>query len=162
MGERVPFDLESYVQRVKNGPCFICEMLKGNPEYKHYLIYEDASTVAFLAKYVTLYGHVLVAPREHFTQVTGDFSPEEYLNLQSVVYRVAEALRQAVPTERIYILSLGSQQGNSHVHWHVAPLPPGVPYEKQQFHALMTENGVLSVPYEDLAGLALQIKRRLA
>ncbi|MFB7268619.1 hypothetical protein ACFCXH_41790, partial [Streptomyces nojiriensis] len=37
-----------------------------------------------------------------------------------------------------------SRQGNAHLHWHIAALPPGVPYEWQQFHALMTENGVLS------------------
>jgi len=31
---------------------------------------------------------------------------------------------------RVYILSLGSQQGNKHVHWHSAPLPFGVPVEQ--------------------------------
>ena len=28
-------------------------------------------------------------------------------------------------------------RANAHVHWHVAPLPPGVPYEQQQFRAVM-------------------------
>lgn len=41
------------------------------------------------------------------------------------VYRVARAVEQVVPSERTYVLSLGSQQGNAHVHWHIAPLPPG-------------------------------------
>ena len=38
---------------------------------------------------------------------------------------------EAAPTERLYLLSLGSHQGNAHVHWHIAPLPPGVPYAKR-------------------------------
>jgi hypothetical protein len=41
------------------------------------------------------------------------------------------------------LLSLGSQQANAHVHWHIAPLPPGVPLQRQQFHQLMLENGVI-------------------
>jgi len=106
------------------GRCFICEFLAGNPEFAHVLVYEDEDAVAFLNKYPALYGYVLVAPREHREQVTGDFSTAEYLRLQAVVHRVGEAVRRSVPTERLYILSLGSQQGNRHVHWHVAPLPP--------------------------------------
>lgn len=63
-----------------------------------------------------MYGYTLVAPKEHREQVTGDLTLEEYVKLQSVLYRVAEAVRQVVPTERLYLLSLGSQQGNRHVH----------------------------------------------
>jgi hypothetical protein len=42
------------------------------------------------------------------------------------------AVRRTVEAERVYILSLGSQQGNRHVHWHIAPLPYGVPFKEQQ------------------------------
>jgi histidine triad (HIT) family protein/ATP adenylyltransferase len=48
-------------------------------------------------------------------------------------------MAQIVPTERIYRLSLGSQQDNAHVHWHVAALPPGTPYASQQHAALAIE-----------------------
>jgi hypothetical protein len=61
----------------------------------------------------------------------------------------------------MYILSLGSQQGNRHVHWHIAPLPPGVPYEEQQLQALMLDKGVLKVPEEEMAALAGRIRRRI-
>jgi histidine triad (HIT) family protein/ATP adenylyltransferase len=61
----------------------------------------------------------------------------------------------------MYSLSLGSRQGNAHLHWHLAPLPPGVPYEQQQFHALMAENGVLAVGDVDQAALAQRIRDRL-
>jgi histidine triad (HIT) family protein len=55
-------------------------------------------------------------------------------------------------------MSLGSHQGNAHVHWRVAALPPGVPYERQQVHAVMAENGVLRVTREEQAALAARIR----
>jgi diadenosine tetraphosphate (Ap4A) HIT family hydrolase len=79
-----------------------------------------------------LRGQAIVAPKKHREHLTADFSENEYLRLHAVVRRVGEAIRLAFPTERLYVLSLGSQDGNRHVHWHVAPLPPGVPLEEQQ------------------------------
>jgi ATP adenylyltransferase len=72
-----------------------------------------------------------VAPKEHRERVVDDFSDDEYPALQRVIHRVGRALSRAVPTERLYVLSLGSQEGNRHVHRHLAPLPPGVPFDKQ-------------------------------
>ena len=66
-----------------------------------------------------------------------------------------------MPTERIYSLSLGSQQANAHVHWHVAPLPPEVPYEQQEFSALLKENGILNISETDQAELARTIRSHL-
>ncbi|MGH2524915.1 MAG: HIT family protein, partial [Anaerolineales bacterium] len=145
----------------QRGPCFICETVAGNPEYRHDLVYEDDSAIVFLNKYPTLYGYVLVAPREHREQATSDFTVDEYLSLQRLIYHVAEAVRQVVPTERIYLLTLGSQQGNRHVHWHIAPLPPGVPYEEQQGHALSMSTGILKIPDDEKAALTAQIRRAL-
>jgi diadenosine tetraphosphate (Ap4A) HIT family hydrolase len=87
-------------------------------------------------KYPTLEGYVLVAPLDHLEQVTGDMSAAGYLELQAFVYCVAEAVRKVMEPERVYILSLGSQSANTHIHWHIAPLPHGVPLEEQQYHAL--------------------------
>jgi diadenosine tetraphosphate (Ap4A) HIT family hydrolase len=139
------------------GRCFICELVAGNPEFAHFVVYEDETAIAFLNKYPALYGYVLVAPKEHREHVTGDFSRAEYLELQDVVRRIGEAVRSVVPTERLYILSLGSQQGNRHVHWHVAPLPPGVPFEEQQLAALDT-NLRLDLSDGELRDLASRIR----
>jgi diadenosine tetraphosphate (Ap4A) HIT family hydrolase len=127
----------------------------------HHVIYRDDRAIVFLNKYPTLYGYTLVAPVEHREEVSGDFSLEEYAELQRVVYRAAEALREEVPTERVYILSLGSRQGNSHVHWHVAALPPGVPYEEQQLEALMLGKGYLKIPEGEMAELARRLGKRM-
>jgi hypothetical protein len=47
------------------------------------------------------------------------------------------------------------------VHWHVAPLPPGVPFEQQQFAALDTDER-LDLSDDELADLAMRIRTALA
>jgi diadenosine tetraphosphate (Ap4A) HIT family hydrolase len=148
------------VRRRLGGRCFICELVAGNPEFAHHIVYEDDRAVAFLNRYPVLYGYVLVAPREHREEVTGDFDEDEYASLQRVVHRVGEAVRRAVPTERLYILSLGSRQANRHVHWHVAPLPPGVAFERQQFAAL-DRSDVLDLGDDEQSELAARIRAEL-
>jgi diadenosine tetraphosphate (Ap4A) HIT family hydrolase len=161
MFQRQPMDMEAYQRRVRTGPCFICEIVAGNPEYSHHIVYEDDNAIVFLNKYPTLYGYTLVAPREHREQATSDFAIDAYLALQRIIYRVTEALRKVVPTERVYILTLGSQQGNRHVHWHIVPLPPGVPYEQQQVEALRMGKGVLKLSDEEMTSLALRIRQAM-
>ena len=152
-------DFEALRERLGDR-CFICELLARNPDFVHQVVYEDDVAVAFLNRYPTLYGHTLVAPRTHLERVTGDFSPDDYLALQAVVHRVAEALQAVVPTERLYVLSLGSAQGNRHVHWHLAPLPSGVPFDQQQLAALHTDV-VVDLSEEDMADLAARIREAL-
>ena len=156
---RNSFDEEAYIHRIQNSPCFICEMIAGRLAGNH-VIYQDEQVIAFLNKYPVLYGYVLVAPIEHKEQVTGDFSVEEYLALQRAVYWVAEAVRLTVSPERVYILSLGSQQGNRHVHWHIAPLPAEIPFKEQQFAALSIEKGVLDISEAEMAVLARRIREK--
>jgi hypothetical protein len=47
---RVAFDIEQYVRRSQEGPCFVCSILAGHPDYSHHDVYEDADTIAFLAR----------------------------------------------------------------------------------------------------------------
>jgi diadenosine tetraphosphate (Ap4A) HIT family hydrolase len=136
-------------------------MVSGRIDGNH-IIYQDNLFVAFLNKYPVLYGYALVAPIAHKEQVTADFTLEEYLALQRGVYQVAEAVRRTVETERVYILSLGSQQGNRHVHWHIAPLPYGVPFKEQQLEALRIENGLLDISDSKCVELAQRIRHNMA
>jgi diadenosine tetraphosphate (Ap4A) HIT family hydrolase len=125
------------------------------------MIHEDSDVLVFLNRYPTLRGYTLVCPRRHVMAVVGDFTESEYLDLQRWVYRVAKAVQQVVRTERLYILSLGSQQGNRHVHWHVAPLPPGVPYQDQQLAALAMSRGLIPITADQMVELAGEIRDRL-
>jgi diadenosine tetraphosphate (Ap4A) HIT family hydrolase len=71
-------------------------------------------------------------------------------------------VREDVRAERVYVLSLGSNKGNAHVHWHVVPLPSGTPYEEQQFAAVMLETvGALKIPDREKAALATRIGQRM-
>lgn len=158
-------DAAEYARGVRasreEGRCFICRIVSGTHGYRHQVVYQDAETIAFLNRWPTLLGYCLVAPKRHAEDWVRDLDDAEFLALQRVVHRVARAVAATVPTERMYSLSLGSQQGNAHLHWHVAPLPPGVPYERQQYYALMSENGVLDVDDAAQAALAQAIRSHL-
>ena len=151
-------DIAAYVQRSRNGPCFVCALICGVAGYEHEVVLDDGEHIAFLSRYPTVYGYLLVAPRRHVEHVFRDLTTEEYGRLWSVVHRVARALESVVPSERTYVLSLGSQQGNPHIHIHVVPLPPGTPYEQQQFYALMAENGVVQPTPEETAALGAALR----
>jgi diadenosine tetraphosphate (Ap4A) HIT family hydrolase len=158
--QKIPFDGAEYEQNTqeaaRRGGCFICSIVAGERD-DHLVVFRDDLCIAFLVKWPTLVGYTLVAPLEHRTDAVGSFTETEYVELQRRVHRVGRAISATVPTERLYVLSLGSHQGNAHVHWHLAPLPPGVPYRKQQFAALMHEDGYLDIPAADQAALAQRI-----
>lgn len=156
--DRQAMDVEAYAARTRSGPCFVCSFLAGHPDYPHEKVYEDQDHVAFLDRWPTVRGKVLVAPKAHIEHVVRDLDEAAYLRLMQVVREVALAVESVCGSERTYLYSLGSQQGNAHLHWHIAALPAGVPYEQQQFHALMTENGVLSVPPQETADMAARLR----
>jgi histidine triad (HIT) family protein len=160
---RVAVDVAAYQRRIRGGPCFVCGIVRGDPQYeREQVVFEDDQHIAFLDGYPTLYGKVLVAPKAHIEHVVRGLSREAFLQLLAVVHRVATAVEQVVPSERTYLLSLGSQQANAHVHWHIAPLPPGTPFEKQQLHALMLEHGTVPWSAARAAELAAQLREALA
>lgn len=156
---RERFDLDAYLQEVTQG-CFICRLVQGDPTLPlHHVIWQDDQAIAFLNRFPSVYGYTLIAPHLHREQVTGDFTLHQYLALQRVVHAVAEAVRLALKPERVYILSLGSQQANAHVHWHVVPCPPGTPFEQQQLALVNAqERGILQL--DDVEGEALAARLR--
>jgi diadenosine tetraphosphate (Ap4A) HIT family hydrolase len=162
MVQREPMDLAAYVRRSTRGPCFVCATVAGDPDYEHEIVYEDEAHIAFLSRYPTQLGYLLVAPKVHIEHVVRDLDTAGFLAIMAVVRKVALAVEAVLPTERTYLLSLGSQQGNSHLHWHIVPLPPGVPYEQQQYHALMAENGIIPWSPAQAAELAGKLRATLA
>ncbi len=147
--------------RVGDVVCFACDIVRqvesgASPVH---LVHEDDATLALLDAYPRRYGYCLVIPRDHRVLVTGDFSLQEYLAQQRIIYAVSEAVRQEVGAERMYLLSLGSNQGNAHTHWHVVPLPPGVPFEQQQHVGWRL--GVLRISDEEMASLASRLHTRI-
>lgn len=152
-------DTKALHHSFRNSPCFICKIVAGDDDA--HVIYEYDHALVFLDKYPRQYGYTLVAPKEHREQVTGDFDIEAYLELQTLVYHVTEAVRHEVGAERMYVFTFGSNQGNAHVHWHIAPLPPGTPYEEQQGAAVSWRRGVLAVPEKEMISLAARLRQRV-
>ncbi len=146
---------------VRTEPCFVCSVVDGDARLPKNIIYEDEGAIVFLDGYPRAYGYTLVAPKKHREQVTGYFTMEEYIDLHQLVNRVSEAISEDVGAERMYIYSLGSNQSNSHAHWHGVPLPPGVPYEEQQGAWASWSKGVLRIPHEELDSLAERIGQRI-
>ena len=155
---RLAFDVAAYERRVRSGGCFICAIVRGDRRYEHHVIYRDDRHIAFLSQYPAQRGYTLVAPLEHREHIVADFTEDGYAAMQLVIHRLGRALSSVLPTERLYVLSLGSQQGNRHVHWHIVPLPPGVPYDQQQFGALMLERaGYLDMSDHEKRTLAAEL-----
>lgn len=158
----MPFDLARYLDGIETRPCFICGCVAGDPTFFHHRIFEDEEVIIFMSKYPTMEGYCLVCPRRHAEDLSQDLSRAEYLRLQEMVFFLSRALKKVFDAERIYVLSLGSKQANSHLHFHVTPLPEGVPLERQQYHALMAENGVLQLEDHEMVRLADRIRAALA
>jgi diadenosine tetraphosphate (Ap4A) HIT family hydrolase len=154
-----PVDLASL--RPGPGSCFICKFIDQVPGYEHVTVYETDTAIAFLNKIPTLFGYILIAPKSHLEQVTGSFTQSEYLDLQQFIYQVSEAVRIVLQPERVYILSLGSQSANAHVHWHIASLPHDVPLEEQQYNALMHENGAIETNMQEMEQYAKEVRDEL-
>ena len=120
------------------------------------------------------------APRRLFEAISGKWSPLVVMALKdggkkppqapgpgsvpagrSKAYNLSGKGGKEVGAERMYIFTYGSNQGNSHVHWHVVPLPPGVPYEDQQGAWTSWSKGLLEIPQREMASLAACIGRRV-
>jgi diadenosine tetraphosphate (Ap4A) HIT family hydrolase len=159
---RKPLDMKDYLAEAAEG-CFICRLVQGDPmPPAHHVVWRSEEAIAFLNRFPTTHGSTLVAPTEHYEQVSGDASLQQYLSLQRIVYAVAEAVRQALQPERVYILSLGSQRANAHVHWHIVPCPPGLAFEEQQLALLDTQaRGVLVLAPNEAERLVKSLQAHL-
>lgn len=135
-------DMSQYAARLQEdnaaGRCFICEIVKEEPNSTRPIVYRDDLCIAFPPLHPRLVGYTLLAPMEHRTGVVSDFSEEEYVEIQRRIHRLGRAIMKVVETDRLYVFSFGSNQGVAHVHWHLAPLPPGISFEQQQFAAVDT------------------------
>ncbi|MQS16174.1 HIT domain-containing protein [Streptomyces kaniharaensis] len=104
---------------------------------------------------------LLVVPKRHLEHVVTDLTEQDYLAIMRTVRLVALAAEDVLGGERTYLFSLGSQAGNSHLHWHIARLPHGVPYEQQQFEALAFTNGHLAYTPAERAELADRLRQAI-
>ena len=127
-------DMEALHAGFRTQACFVCGLVPGAVESPRHVFYEDDRAIASLDGYPRAYGYSLVAPKEH---------------------------REQVGAARMYVYTFGSNEGNAHVHWHVVPLPPGVPYEEQQAAWAGWDKGVPEIPQQEMSDLAWRVGRRM-
>lgn len=82
-------------------PCYKCA------ESEHYYAFLDIAPVNE--------GHTLVIPK-HEVNYIFDLDSEEYAGLWDFAKKVAEALKKAVPCERIAVAVLGLEVPHCHIH----------------------------------------------
>lgn len=86
------------------------------PSYK---VAEDENYYAFLDINPVAKGHTLVIPK-HEVNYIFDLPQDEYQGLWAFARKVAEAMKQVMPCERIAVAVLGLEV--PHCHIHLAPI----------------------------------------
>ena len=101
--------------------CIFCKISRG--EAPCYKVYEDEKTLAFLDISKDCYGHTLVIPKKHCTNVLD--CDEETLNaVINTVKKVAEHYTKNCNFKGVNILNASgeeAQQSVFHLHFHILP-----------------------------------------
>ncbi len=93
--------------------CIFCKIAKGEiPSYK---VYEDDNLIAFLDINPFTKGHTLLVPKKHIKWVW-DLDEKDYLDLMSVVKRIAKVLGKKFNTEWVVEGIAGIDVPHAHVH----------------------------------------------
>lgn len=75
--ERDVFDRAGYERRAREGPCFVCAIVAGDPAYPAHVVRRDERHIAFLNRWTPLRGYCLLAPVEHREDVVRDVPLEQ-------------------------------------------------------------------------------------
>lgn len=101
--------------------CIFCKILKGEiPSYK---IYEDDKVYAFLDISCDSYGHTLVIPKKHCTNVL-DCGRDDYLAVMEAVQKISRHFVDDCGFDGVNILNASgkaAQQSVFHLHIHIIP-----------------------------------------
>jgi diadenosine tetraphosphate (Ap4A) HIT family hydrolase len=104
--------------------CPFCEIIVGSRDQE--VVYEDDSVVAFLCEPPAVWGHVLVVPRRHVTDIW-EIELPELSAVSAVAKRLADALRVALAADGVSLRqNSGDASGQDvfHFHLHVIPRHP--------------------------------------
>ena len=102
--------------------CVFCEIVKGNIPSKK--IYEDDNTIAILDLSQATYGHTLIIPKKHSSNVL-EIDDESYVNAMKVAKKVAEAIKKSFDDVLGFNLlnNCGEDAGQTVNHFHIHIIP---------------------------------------
>lgn len=84
-------------------------------EIPSYKVAEDDRFFAFLDINPVQPGHTLVIPRREIDNIF-DLSVDEYADLQRFAWRVAQAVKAAVPCRKVGVAVIGLEVPHAHIH----------------------------------------------
>lgn len=84
-------------------------------EIPSYKVAEDEKNYAFLDINPVAPGHVLVIPKKEVDYIF-DLEDEDYVSLQMFAKRVAEAMKKAMPCQRVGVAVMGMEVPHTHIH----------------------------------------------
>lgn len=88
-------------------------IVKGEiPSYK---VAESDKFYAFLDIAPMAKGHTLIIPKREVDYIF-DIEDQEYMELQLFAKRVAEAIKEAIPCQRVGVAVLGMEVPHAHIH----------------------------------------------
>jgi histidine triad (HIT) family protein len=158
MTKLTAIDMEKY-NELASSDCFICRIVAGRPLIPGvHVVDEDDFTITFLSQFPTKEGYTLVCPKNHIERYEADMSSRDWQTLQKKVHQVSRAVAKALPTKRLYEVSWGSPERNSHLHIHICPCPEGTLPEDQQIAAMDYRKGYLKLDDAKMSNIAQAIK----
>ena len=115
-----------------------------------YKVAEDEKHFAFLDINPVAPGHTLVIPKKEVDYIF-DLTDEEYAELQLFAKHVAEAMKQAIPCQRVGVAVMGLEVPHTHIHL--------IPINKEADMNFFKEKATLSP--EEMAQIASKINQNL-
>jgi histidine triad (HIT) family protein len=91
------------------------------------IVYEDASTLAFLDITAVMPGHTLVIPKTHATDLW-EIAPDEWTSVTRTVYRVAQRIGDVLRPDGMTLFQANRDAGWQdvfHLHVHLVPRMTG-------------------------------------
>lgn len=118
-------------------------------EIPSYKVAEDENYYAFLDISPVAKGHTLVIPK-HEVNYIFDLDEAEYEGLWSFARRVAKAMKQVLPCQRIGVAVMGLEVPHAHIHL--------VPINKESDMNFFADK--LSLPAEEMAAIAAKVNEQ--
>lgn len=84
-------------------------------EIPSYKVAEDDRFYAFLDINPVQKGHTLVIPKKEIDDIM-DLTADEYADLNRFAYRVAHAIKAAVPCRKVGVAVIGLEVPHAHIH----------------------------------------------
>ena len=93
--------------------CIFCKVAQRKVEHSQF--WEDDSHIAFLDKNQSIFGHILVIPKNHVSYVFS-LHEKEYLALLLRAEKIAKALQKLTRCKRVALSIYGFEVPHTHVH----------------------------------------------